>query len=77
MFGFYFSQREKTSIDLELNIIYLNKLIRHSVGSALFNLIESQLDLQKKGVGKLVFDFPVQENYYQFVYTLHIGDILE
>lgn len=66
MFGFYFSQRENTSIDLELNItsIYLNKLIRHSVGAALFNLIESQLDLQKKGVGSLVFDFPVQENYY-------------
>lgn len=64
MFGFYFSQRENTSIDLELNISYLNKLIRHSVGAALFNLIESQLDLQKKGFGNLVFDLPIQENCY-------------
>lgn len=34
-------------MDLELNISYLNKSVRHSVGAALFNLIESQLDLQK------------------------------
>lgn len=49
---------------MELNISYLNKLIRHFAGAALFNLIESQLDLQKKGVGNLVFDLPVQENCY-------------
>lgn len=47
------------------------------MGAALFNLIESQLDLQKKGVGNLVFDLPIRENCYQFVYILLIGDISE